>query len=85
MSESSEIMSLMAKEYLPGQTRGSMMAPGSRTRCMAKALFFGQINGGMKETIIRVKSMALENSTGLTGAPSVDNGPTARKMARGPT
>ena len=25
--------------------------------------------------------MALGNSTGLTGAPSVDNGPMARKMA----
>lgn len=78
-------MNITAEGCLPGQIKGSMTAPGSRIRCMAKALFIGQINENITETIIMAKSMVLENSIGLTGAHFVDNGPTVRKMVRGPT
>ena len=54
MLESLKIMSLMVKEYLRGQIKESIMAPGSRTRCMAKALLSGQINANIMVTILKI-------------------------------
>ena len=54
MLESLKIMSLMVKEYLRGQIKESIMAPGSRTRCMAKVLLSGQINANIMVTILKI-------------------------------